>query len=80
MTAPKVIESPWMTLAEVCSYGRIGRKEVLAALNSDELVGHQTKAGGRWRVHREDVDSWLRGTAPRQRSAPITGHRRAVAS
>jgi excisionase family DNA binding protein len=75
MTAP--IDTPWLTLAEVCEYGRIGRKEVLAALKSDELIGHQTKEGGRWRVHRDDVDSWLRGTPMRVRTAPITGRKSA---
>lgn len=62
MTAP--IDTPWMTVAEVKDYGRIGRSDILAALNDGSLRGHQVKAGGRWRVHRDDVDAWLRGEQP----------------
>lgn len=64
MTAP---ETPWKVLPEVQAYARMGRSEILAALNDGSLRGHQTKAGGRWRVHRDDIDAWLRGEPP----API---------
>lgn len=62
MTAP--IDSPWMTVAEVRTYSRQGRREVLDALNDGSLRGHQRKRGGRWTVHRDDVDAWLRGEQP----------------
>ena len=57
MTAP----SPWMTVPEVAAYARMGRTEILTALNDESLRGHQTKPGGKWRVHVEDVDAYLRG-------------------
>lgn len=56
--------TPWMTVPEVQAYARSGRREVLEALNDGSLRGHQRKTGGRWRVHRDDVDSWLRGEPP----------------
>lgn len=68
--------TPWMTVPEVQEYARSGRREILEALNDGSLRGHQRKAGGRWRVHRDDVDSWLRGEQP----APISTRARGRAS
>lgn len=71
-------ETPWMTVPDVQAYSHTGRREVLAALADGSLRGHQRKANGRWRVHRDDVDAWLRCeppapyppvAAPRRRSA-----------
>ncbi|MBY6708468.1 helix-turn-helix domain-containing protein [Rhodococcus sp. BP-241] len=54
--------SPWMTVPEVCEYGRTNRSAVYRALQVGELRGHQHVAPrGTWRVHRDDVDLWLRG-------------------
>lgn len=69
-------ESPWMLLADVVKYARSSRTEILAALADGSLRGHQRTQGGKWRVHREDVDSWLRGEPP----APIADRIRARAS
>lgn len=67
-------ESPWMTLPEVQAYARSGRVELLAALADGSLRGHQRKAGGRWRVHRDDVDAWLRS----EPAAPLPKTRKAA--
>lgn len=58
-----ITDSPWMTPEEVMEYSRTGSSEVYAALNDGSLLGHQRKAGGRWRVHRDDVDTWIRRSA-----------------
>lgn len=61
---PPAIETPWMTVREVQAYSRQGRREVLDALGDGSLRGHQRKPGGKWTVHRDDVDAWLRGDQP----------------
>lgn len=43
---------------------RAGRRSVWTvyrALESGELHGHQRKRGGRWQIHPEAVDAWVRG-------------------
>ena len=66
MTAPS---SPWMTVPQVQTYSATGKADVLAALADGSLRGYQRRAGGRWRIHRDDVDSWLRGEAPARRAS-----------
>jgi excisionase family DNA binding protein len=56
-----VTDSPWMVVAEVEAYARASKRDVIEALNDGSLRGSQRKAGGKWRVHRDDVDAWLRG-------------------
>lgn len=53
--------SPWLFVADVVDYARVGKRDVLAALADGSLRGHQLKPGGKWRVHRDEVDAWLRG-------------------
>jgi excisionase family DNA binding protein len=68
-------ETPWMVLAEVCEYARGGRDEVLTALADGSLRGYQVKPGGKWRIHRDDVDTWLRGEQAQPIDARFTGRR-----
>lgn len=60
MTGP-ILDSPWLEVADVMRYARCGRTDIMAALADESLRGSQLKPGGKWRVHRADVDSWLRG-------------------
>lgn len=77
MTGP-ILDSPWMTVLEVANYARSSRSEVLAALNDGTLHGSQLRKNGRWRIHRDDVDAWLRGEpAPERRPQRYTSSRRA---
>jgi excisionase family DNA binding protein len=62
-----MIPTDWMTVPEVVDYARSSRTEVHEALRTGRLRGHQVKAQGKYRIHRDDVDAWLRGVAP----API---------
>lgn len=59
--------SPWLTTPEAGFYARRHPKTVLRALRTGELRGHQAKANGTWRIHRDDVDAWLRGEKPSRR-------------
>lgn len=63
MSAP-ILDSPWLTVPEVAAYARSSKTEVLGALNDQSLRGYQNVKGGRWRVHRDDVDAWLRREPP----------------
>lgn len=58
MSAP---EPEWLLVPEVAQRARCGKGEVLAALADGSLHGHQRVANGRWRVHRDAVDSWVAG-------------------
>lgn len=64
MTAAGVTDSPWLVVPEVQAYARASRHEVIDALNDGSLRGYQRAPGGKWRVHRDDVDAWLRGDSP----------------
>ncbi|WP_375482873.1 helix-turn-helix domain-containing protein [uncultured Jatrophihabitans sp.] len=56
-----LLDSPWLVVGEVQAYARAGKREVLAALADGSLRGYQARPNGRWRIHRDDVDAWLRG-------------------
>ena len=63
MSPTKNDEPTWILVAEVQDYARIGQRELLAALADGSLRGHQNKPGGRWRIHRDDVDAWVTATS-----------------
>jgi hypothetical protein len=53
----------WLTPEQV-AVKRGGKTHVVTvwkALESGELHGHQRKRRGRWQVHPEAVDAWVRG-------------------
>lgn len=58
--------SPWMTTRQVAEYANRHRDTVLLALRLGQLKGYQNngRACSTWRVHRDDVDRWMRGEAP----------------
>lgn len=51
----------WHSTATAASYADCHPETVLAALRAGELRGSQRKPNGRWRIHRDDLDRWLRG-------------------
>lgn len=77
MTAP-ILDSPWLLVPEVMRYARVGNRDVLGALGDGSLRGHQVKAGGKWRIHRDDVDAWLRGEQPAVAEPPRFTRRRSA--
>ena len=63
------IDSPWMTFKEACEYARVGQQSMYRALRTHELKATQgaVRPGtvrGRWRIHRDDLDAWIRGEQP----------------
>lgn len=60
-TATPAVSTPWMLTGEAAPYARCSEDEIRDALASGELRGSQRKPGGRWRIHRDDLDAWLRG-------------------
>lgn len=70
MSTPIDTPSPWLTVDEARAYARCGRQQMYRALHTGELVGTQRKRPqGTWRIHRDDLEAWLRGNQPE--SAPI---------
>ena len=54
-------ESPWRTVPEAVTHARRSASTILTALRTGELRGSQTKRGGTWLVHVDDLDAWMRG-------------------
>lgn len=61
MTPEMTLRRKWLTVDEVVTYTGRSRTEVYAALQCEELPGSQRAKRGRWRVHTDDVDTWMRG-------------------
>ena len=55
------IESPWLTAAESAQYSRRSVSTINNALRDGSLRGYQPKKNGTWRIHRDDLDAWMRG-------------------
>lgn len=53
----------WHSTATAAEYAGCHVDTLLAALRAGELRGSQRKVNGRWRIHRDDLDAWLRGAA-----------------
>lgn len=53
----------WFNTAQAAEYSGYHPTTIRHVLQAGELVGTQRKDGGRWRIHRDDLDSWLRGDA-----------------
>lgn len=51
----------WFDTKQAAEYTGWSAKTVVRALRDGTLKGHQTSAGHRWRIHRSDLDAWLRG-------------------
>jgi excisionase family DNA binding protein len=54
--------SPWYNLPDAATYAAGASSDTIGdALRSGELRGYQAAAGGKWRIHRDDLDAWIRG-------------------
>ncbi|ORI13470.1 helix-turn-helix domain-containing protein [Rhodococcus sp. 1168] len=66
--------SPIFTVKDAAAYARCGTNHLYRALRTGELAATQ---GGRpapmrkgtWRIHRDDLEAWIRGQSPDQ--APV---------
>lgn len=66
---------PWLTAPEAAARGRAGLSEVLRALAAEELRGYQRTKGGKWRIHVDDLDAWVRGETAEVRVPAVTRRR-----
>ena len=53
----------WYSTTQAADYAGRHPKTILDALHLGELHGSQKRAGCSWRIHRDALDSWLRGGA-----------------
>ena len=57
-----VAESPWLTIDEARTYAKAGKNQIYTACRTGRLKARQTVAPqGKWLIHRDDLDAWLRG-------------------
>lgn len=53
----------WFNTSQAADYTGYHATTVRGALESGELVGSQRKPNGRWRIHKDELDAWLKGEA-----------------
>lgn len=70
MTAVPV--GPWLTLPQAAERAKAGVRTLSRALADETLRGHQAVKGGKWRIHVEDLDAWVRGEKADVQIAKIT--------
>lgn len=56
-----VLGRVWLSPTDVQDLTGFGRSDVYTALQCGELAGHQRGKGGRWRIHIDAVNAWVRG-------------------
>lgn len=63
MTAIDLNTRVWFTSRQAAEYAGCNQQTIAEACRSEALRAGQPfgGAGGRWRIHRADLDSWLRG-------------------
>jgi excisionase family DNA binding protein len=71
-----VTDSPWLNLDDAARYALVGRDLMRDAVASGECVGYQSMKGGRWRVHRDDLDRWIRGDVGPATAPPLVTRRK----
>jgi DNA binding domain, excisionase family len=70
------LPSPWLTVGEAVDYAKRSKNTLNCALRAGELRGSQTKRGGIWLIHRDDLDAWIRGEIAPAEPPRITRPRR----
>lgn len=56
-----VHERVWFSTTQAAEYTGRHPKTLHKALAAGELNGNQRHAGCSWRIHRDDLDAWMRG-------------------
>jgi excisionase family DNA binding protein len=52
--------SPWMTRADAATYARVSVASISRAIRAGRLRAYRIAGGRAVRLHRDDVDAWLR--------------------
>jgi excisionase family DNA binding protein len=55
----------WLSTTEAAAHTGVSERELYEALRTRELTGSQRAKGRKWRVHRDDLDRWMRGEGNR---------------
>lgn len=68
--------SPILTVKEAAAYARCCDRLIYRALRRDELRGSQGAgptqiARGTWRIHRDDLEAWMRGINPERTATKL---------
>ena len=58
--------SPWMTRADVAAYARLSVPTISRAIRAGRLRAYRIAGGRAVRLHRMDVDGWLRARLVRE--------------
>lgn len=61
VTERAVTDRVWLNVEEAAARTGVSRTELLNALQTGELRGTQRVPRGRWRLHVDDLDHWMRG-------------------
>ena len=51
---------PWMTRADAATYARVSVASISRAIRAGRLRAYRIAGGRAVRLHRDDVDAWLR--------------------
>jgi len=68
------IETPWMTIDEVCEYTKCGKNKILGLIRNEQLAVGGTGSGRR--IDRNHLDRQMRLGFPKLNPAPIFPKRR----
>jgi excisionase family DNA binding protein len=61
MPSDSPVTTPWLTVAEAATYAHRSPHTIWVACRDKTLRGNQPKAKGKWLIHRDDLDAWIRG-------------------
>ena len=53
----------WMSTEQAAEYAGMHPETVRRACETGDLTAYQMRRGGRWRIHPDDVDTWIRRAA-----------------
>jgi helix-turn-helix protein len=73
VSAPPV--SPWLTVKEAAPYSKRSANTIKNALREGSLIGSQTKPGGIWVIHVDNLDAWIKGEIADVRPPAVTRRR-----
>ena len=51
----------WLSVEEAAFVTGVSSTELYEALRSHELPGSQRRKNTKWRIHVDDLDTWMRG-------------------
>jgi excisionase family DNA binding protein len=57
---PVPVDSPWLTTREAADYSRFNVSHINRSLRAGDLLGYQATRTGKWKIHRDDLDAWIR--------------------